>query len=122
MKEICKRWEECDAFKKIGCINCGFQHFEKILETYPDNKYLKFLVEKFFELCSARRKGIGGRISLDTPIKELFKKEIPELKELSPQAMKVKLTIGEEIVDFGIKCDGAFQIGGRYIFYEVMIY
>lgn len=55
---------------------------------------------------------------MDKPIKDLFKKEIPELEEVEAK-VKAKLPIKREIVDFEAKYDGASKIGGRCIFYKV---
>jgi len=122
MEGKCSRWKECEAVNQIGCSGCGFQHFEKILEANKNNQILESLGNKFFSLCSKQRKGTGGRVALDKPIKELLMEEISELKELSSNYLRVKLTIKQEEVDFKIKCEGAFQYNGKYIFYEVKGY
>ncbi len=103
MKGRCSRSENCSAVNQIGCNGCGFQHFEKILEANKNNQILKSLGDKFFSLCSEQRKGIGGRVALDKPIKELLIEKIPELNELSSNDLRVKLTIEQENVDFKIK-------------------
>jgi hypothetical protein len=120
MKGRCFRWSDCRLLRKIGCSGCGFQHFAKILEGNKSNKLLKALGNKYFHLCSKQRKGTGGRISLDKPIKELFMEKIPELKELS--SLRETLIINQEDIVFEIKCDGGFEYKGKYIFYEIKGY
>ena len=117
----CSRSKLCASFKQLeGCEGCGFQHFETILRENKDNKALKFLADKYFPSCSENRKGKGGRINLDKPIKELFKERIPELKEV--KNLKAKLPIDQKEVDFEVKCDAAFRANGKYIFLEVKGY
>ncbi|MFQ6120783.1 MAG: hypothetical protein ACE5KE_12985, partial [Methanosarcinales archaeon] len=120
MEGKCSR-KRCKSFEQIGCKGCGFQHFDKILNNYENNQILKSLGDEYFKLCSERKR-TSGRISLDNPIKNLFKNEIPELNELSSKDLQVKLTINGEEVDFKIKCDGAFQVNERFIFYEIKGY
>lgn len=122
MEGQCSRWNQCKAFKKIGCSGCGFQHFDRILNAHSDNVALRYLGDEFFDLCSIHRKGTGGRVSLDTPIEKLFRKEIPELRELPYKNLRVSLTVGKETIDFEAKCDGAFEANGKYIFYEIKGY
>lgn len=122
MEARCTRGDKCEAISKIGCSGCGFQHFEKICLYNKENQTIKLLCDKFFRLCSEQRQGPGGRVSLDRPIKELFKEKIRELKELSSDDLKVELEIGGEKVNFKIKCDGAFNYNKNYIFYEVKGY
>ena len=122
MQGKCSRFEECESFNQIGCKGCGFKHFEKILMNKKDNESLRFLADKYFPSCSKDRKGQGGRISLDKPIKALFLEKIPELKEVPTTDLKAKLPIDQKDVDFEIKCDAAFQADGKYIFLEVKGY
>lgn len=121
MKGRCLRSSDCELPQSIGCGGCGFQHFEKILEGNESNKFLKALGDKYFD-CSKQRKGAGGRISLDKPIRKLFMEQIPELKGLSSNDLRVKLCINQEDIVFEIKCDGGFECNGKYIFYEIKGY
>jgi len=122
MKGKCSRSDECDSFKQIGCEGCGFQHFDNILKNNEGNSALEFLADEYFRSCSKERKGRGGRINLDKPIKALFLKKIRGLEEVPPTDLKAKLSIDQKDVDFEIKYDAAFQANGKYIFLEVKGY
>lgn len=119
MEGKCSLLGKCDSFHKgVACEGCGFQHFDKILKAHTENETLKFLGERYFALCSAGERKRGGRIALDKPVRDLFRRRLPEnAKELGPQ--KKELAINGEPVTFEIKSDGAFEVEGKYIFYEV---
>lgn len=122
MKPECARYNRCKSYSQIGCKGCGFQHFEKILNAFPHDEDINFLGDKFFILCSEQRKGTGGRIPLDKPIKELILTRIPELQEVPLNELKGKLEYGTNIIDFKIKCEAAFYANNKYFFYEVKGY
>jgi len=122
MEGKCHRSANCISFEhngRDGCEGCGFQHFDKILDAHPSNETLKTLGEAYFSLCSTGKRSRGGRITLDKPLRELFKDKFGS-DNLPPQ--KGELTINGEKVLFKAKYDGAFQINGKYIFYEVKGY
>lgn len=124
----CSKQENCVS-KSIGCSGCSFQHFDKIQTNH--NKALEFLKKEYFKLCSdpAKRRGTGGRIAIDAPMRDLVLKEakkiipgFPDIREIDPKNLKTKLMLkGEEVV-FKIKCDGAFYFNNKYIFYELKGY
>lgn len=124
MEGKCHRSANCISFKhngRDGCEGCGFQHFDKILDAHPDNKTLGGLGEKYFKLCATgdKLRSRGGRITLDKPLRELFKDKFGS-GNLTLQ--KEELSINGEKVSFAPKYDGAFKINGKYIFYEVKGY
>jgi len=120
----CSQWEQCSSFKDPGCKGCGFQHFEKIIKAHDDNYTLRSLGEKYFKRCSdpERRKGTGGRIALDEPIKKLLLERLPYLRQVSASELKSKLTVKMEEVDFKPKYDVALEANGKYVFIEVKGY
>ena len=116
MNPKCSRWETCYSFNELtSCRGCSFQHFENVLNAHKENKDLQFLGDRYFKLISEKRKGEGGRIALDEPMRELFINRIPELISIPQEKLKVKL-FGE---DFRIKADGAFQADETCIFFEL---
>lgn len=119
---ICDHWQDCSSFKQLeNCGGCSFQHFEKILKGHKNNKTLQILGDSYFRLISERRKGIGGRIALDKPMRDLFRTQLPELEVISSRELKVKL-FGK---DFKPKADGAFRVKNSKntcIFYELKGY
>ena len=121
-KPECSRFNNCNSYSLIGCNGCGFRHFEKIMNASPGNKDIEFLADRFFILCSEQRRGPGGRVALDKPIKELILTRIPALQEIPSRELKVKLNCGTNQIDFKIKCEGGFYANQKYFLYEVKGY
>lgn len=124
MAQRCSRWEECGSFKQkrdSECEGCGYQHFDIILETRADNETLQSLGKEYFALCSTGKRKRGGRIALDEPLRNLFRRRLPEGAEKLPSEEE-ELTINGERVRLKPKFDGAFEVEGKYIFYEVKGY
>ena len=122
MRGLCSRYDKCASYALIGCSGCCFQHFDNILVNHPGNEALRYLGDQFYARCSVRRHGQGGRLSLDTPIRELFLCRIPELKRIPIQDLRVELPVDGQKVRFEVKCDGALRSDGTCIFYEVKGY
>jgi hypothetical protein len=123
LKGDCRKWQRCESFRKIkNCKGCNFPYLVQIIGS-DKNKNLNFLIDEHFKNCSSKRRGPGGRIALDKPLKNLLMKEIPKLKELSHKDLRVTLPLrNKEKIDFTIKCDGAFRLNQRYFFLEVKGY
>ncbi len=121
----CSRANECESYMKIGCKGCGFQHFNRVKNV---NEAINLLKDEYFNLCS-ERKTTSGRIALDAPMKKLVLENarelipgFPEVKELKSQHIRSSIEINGEIIDYEIKCDGAFEFNDKYVFYELKGY
>ncbi len=120
MKAKCNNWQSCRSFELTNnnCHGCSFQHFQKILDNHKDDEALRFLGDEYFKIISLNRKGTGGRIALDKPMRKLFMKRFPKLEIIPKEKLKVKL-YGDNFI---AKADGAFIANGTYIFYELKGY
>ena len=65
----CTRQNDCHL--TIECDGCGFQHFDKIIGANKENGSINYIGDEYFKSCQGRR-GPGGRIALDTPIKNFI--------------------------------------------------
>jgi hypothetical protein len=123
----CSRWNECHCYNTVGCNGCGFQHFDRIEDI--GNRAIQFLKEEYFNLCSKRRKGTGGRVAIDDAFKNLVLSEakkilpgFPDLIALPVDNLTDFIEIEGQQHKFQLKCDGAFTFGNKYIFYEIKGY
>jgi len=127
----CSRKNECESIKRIGCKGCSFQYFD-LIES-ENNQAIEFIKNEYFNLCSQKRKGTGGRISLDAPFKKFILEEaeriipdFPVLEEVKPNELTDRIIIDGAEYKFRIKCDGAFSFGKdknkKYIFIEIKGY
>jgi len=129
MTKACSRKDKCHS--TIGCNGCGFQHFDLIDNSQDPaiRSAIRFIKDEYFSLCSQKRKGSGGRVTLDAPFKKFILEkakdiiqDFPVLKELQSEDLTDKINIGGHDYQFQLKCDGAFSFNDRYIFYEIKGY
>jgi len=124
MEKRCSRGNKCNNI--IGCSGCSYQHFDKIKDD--GNLAIIFLKNEYFELCSKKRKGTGGRVALDPVFRTLllearkFIDGFPSLKEMQYNELIDSINIGGEEYQFQVKCDGAFKFQDKYIFFEIKGY
>jgi len=114
-----KKKDDCKLVDSPGCDGCGFKHFDEVVSYHRGNEVLEFLEKEFFKQVQDNRKGIGGRIALDEPLKKLLSERLRKWEILKPQELKRKVPIGKGEEEFTVKCDVALEVNGRYIFLEV---
>lgn|GEM_PF-2722320 len=117
----CSRASECKRQGKPPCFGCGFQHFDEWFTEKGKPRQIRGIWRDYFRLIQRKRGTAGGRIPLDKPINSWFSKR-RGWREMKGNELRDKVVIRGRSIPYDVKCDGAYQVGRRYVFLEVKGY